>query len=188
MLLEEDSNQLFDESCQTKGETHEELDEESKSNLVVDEDDGNDHLNETFGAYSSKKKTKKKKNRFVATHSDSEDVLDLAENKKESDSDQEAFAKKPKKKTKAAKQNKLKDPSQTKLQFDQEPLLKETKDEPEKNGCKEQLNNDQPSLRCAVCNNVFPSKNKLFEHLKATNHSVYVDNSDSRGKKKSKKK
>lgn len=28
------------------------------------------------------------------------------------------------------------------------------------------------NLRCAVCNTDFPSKNKLFEHLKKTGHSV----------------
>lgn len=32
--------------------------------------------------------------------------------------------------------------------------------------------------KCATCTGIFPSKNKLFEHLKKTNHSVYL------GKKK----
>lgn len=32
-------------------------------------------------------------------------------------------------------------------------------------------------LVCAVCQNQFPSKNKLFNHLKATGHSVYLPNS-----------
>lgn len=30
--------------------------------------------------------------------------------------------------------------------------------------------------KCATCNQVFPSKNKLFAHLKATKHSVYIGN------------
>ncbi|KAG5679913.1 hypothetical protein PVAND_009449 [Polypedilum vanderplanki] len=28
--------------------------------------------------------------------------------------------------------------------------------------------------KCATCNQTFPSKNKLFNHLKATNHSIYL--------------
>ncbi|XP_072932549.1 dnaJ homolog subfamily C member 21 [Epargyreus clarus] len=31
-----------------------------------------------------------------------------------------------------------------------------------------------PNLRCAVCHSDFPSKNKLFEHLKKTGHSIPV--------------
>ena len=54
------------------------------------------------------------------------------------------------------------------------------------------VSNDSSSdLKCAVCMEIFLSKNKLFEHLKATNHTVYVDKSnavkDDRGKKKGKK-
>ena len=30
------------------------------------------------------------------------------------------------------------------------------------------------SNTCAVCKGVFPSKNKLFSHLKSTGHSIYV--------------
>lgn len=48
------------------------------------------------------------------------------------------------------------------------------------------------SLTCVVCQERFPSKNKLFDHLKATNHAVYVDKSksadDPKGKKRGKKK
>lgn len=50
---------------------------------------------------------------------------------------------------------------------------------------KEDLNTD---LVCAVCQNKFPSKNKLFIHLKSTGHSIYLPNSASALKEKESKK
>lgn len=56
---------------------------------------------------------------------------------------------------------------------------------------KETSSQEKPDQhRCATCTQIFPSKNKLFNHLKATNHSVYLgdvkqNNSEkSKGKKK----
>lgn len=31
------------------------------------------------------------------------------------------------------------------------------------------------SLTCVVCATTFPSKNKLFDHLKATKHAIYIE-------------
>ncbi|KAK6620380.1 hypothetical protein RUM44_006781 [Polyplax serrata] len=44
-----------------------------------------------------------------------------------------------------------------------------------------------PDLTCAVCKNQFPSKNKLFNHLKSTGHSVYLPNSATAQKSTKKK-
>jgi DnaJ homolog subfamily A member 5 len=48
---------------------------------------------------------------------------------------------------------------------------------------------DETENRCATCNELFPSKNKLFAHLKKTNHSIYLSQSNSKtGEKSSSKK
>ena len=47
-------------------------------------------------------------------------------------------------------------------------------------------NDDSSEYKCAVCATVFPSKNKLFDHLKATNHAIFVQ--DDKGRKKGKRK
>ena len=45
------------------------------------------------------------------------------------------------------------------------------------------------SLSCAVCSEQFPSKNKLFEHLKTTKHAIFVDkNTPAKDGDKSKRK
>ena len=48
------------------------------------------------------------------------------------------------------------------------------------------------SLKCVVCAATFPSKNKLFDHLKATKHAIYIEKpsveSEEGHKKKGKKK
>ncbi|XP_067003711.2 dnaJ homolog subfamily C member 21 [Anabrus simplex] len=50
------------------------------------------------------------------------------------------------------------------------------------------------NVRCVTCQSVFPSKNKLFDHLKKTGHSVYIPKttskisfSEEKGKTKSRK-
>ncbi|KAJ2950964.1 hypothetical protein O0L34_g5340 [Tuta absoluta] len=43
------------------------------------------------------------------------------------------------------------------------------------------------SLRCAICHQEFPSKNKLFEHLKKTGHSVALPQTSSSITKKTKR-
>ena len=50
---------------------------------------------------------------------------------------------------------------------------------------------DDIALSCAVCKEIFPSKNKLFDHLKATKHAIFVEKgsgnaTDSKKKKKAK--
>lgn len=41
------------------------------------------------------------------------------------------------------------------------------------------LSNVDTTLCCAICKNEFPSKNKLFDHLKKTGHQVYLPDSQS---------
>ena len=62
------------------------------------------------------------------------------------------------------------------------PKQKTTKPEPEKEPEPEPepvqihlpTEEDENENRCATCNELFPSKNKLFSHLKKTNHSIYL--------------
>lgn len=39
---------------------------------------------------------------------------------------------------------------------------------------KEEMDPDNGDHRCATCRDIFPSKNKLFAHLKKTNHSIFL--------------
>ena len=62
-----------------------------------------------------------------------------------------------------------------------QPKAEDVKPAPETN------DNVNPSeYKCAVCAVIFASKNKLFDHLKATNHAILVQ--DDKGKKKGKRK
>nr|CAG4648003.1 EOG090X085R [Moina brachiata] len=209
MLLEEESEPMSDENGQLEETRPAQSSSEADFNPEAQKSEYSSDEADTIEPTISKKKTKKKKNKFVATHSeDEEEVLDIPEVKKESDSDQESYAKKSKKKTKNTKQNKRKGPTATNSKLDEEePQVKEDcnsecmerkKSETKlsaKSGTAEKTlapDDESSGLKCAVCNNVYPSKNKLYEHLKATNHAVYVDKlsvnqSDSRGKKKNKK-
>lgn len=199
---------MSDENCQLEETRPTQSSSETDFNPEVQKSEYSSDEAETFEPTISKKKTKKKKNKFVATHSeDEEEVLDIPEVKKESDSDQESYAKKSKKKTRNSKQNKRKGPTAANSQLDEEPQVKEDcnsecmerKKSETKLSAKSRTaektvapDDEYSGLKCAVCTAVYPSKNKLYEHLKATNHAVYVDKlsvnqSDSRGKKKNKK-
>merc|ERR1711928_287667 len=48
-------------------------------------------------------------------------------------------------------------------------------DEDEKENCDDGLS--RGSLTCAQCNGTFPSKNKLYTHLKDTGHAVFLPKS-----------
>lgn len=52
---------------------------------------------------------------------------------------------------------------------------------------KEKMADEVPQHTCAVCNEVFPSKNKLFDHIKAEDHAQYVPQ-QGKGKKGKKSK
>lgn len=50
------------------------------------------------------------------------------------------------------------------------------------------IQGEDTTYNCETCNQVFPSKNKLFNHLKATNHSVYLGQAKQNNSEKSKNK
>ena len=52
---------------------------------------------------------------------------------------------------------------------------------------KEKVADEVPQNTCAVCNEAFPSKNKLFDHIKAEDHAQYVPQ-QGKGKKGKKSK
>lgn len=211
MLLEEDIDEPLDETCQEEEAALTQSDKGSDCNQAAPEINGSSDEAEPLETKVSKKKNKKKKSRLIATHSSGEEELVdiVAETKKANDSDDEAFAKRPRgKKTKSSKQNKQKDQTHAKSQIDMEeaqPKEHKKNEDLKKNALerstktkavvadRDGLPDDQsPSLKCAVCNSTFLSKNKLFEHLKTTNHAIYVEKSsisqaESRGKKSKKK-
>ncbi|XP_034947062.1 dnaJ homolog subfamily C member 21 [Chelonus insularis] len=75
-----------------------------------------------------------------------------------------------------------------------EPDIKENNDVNSENEKKCQKNNvntndvDDTEHICVTCKAKFPSKNKLFEHLRKLNHAMYLPNVANSSKKKSKKK
>ena len=48
-----------------------------------------------------------------------------------------------------------------------------------------ELNADPPNF-CVTCKSQFPSRNKLFQHLKSTGHSLQLNSNNSKGKKNKK--
>jgi DnaJ homolog subfamily A member 5 len=160
-----------------------------KSEMIAEEEDHQQKVMEEDGevaseeeevevepAKKSKGKKSKKKNKKVFNYDDSEgeevEKVEAAEVPEETpiidpkppasdDEDDWSNSKKPKK-TKA------------------KPKQKTVKAEPEKQPEVEPVPIHQPSEsdanenRCATCNELFSSKNKLFAHLKKTNHSIYL--------------
>ncbi|KAG5319332.1 DJC21 protein, partial [Pseudoatta argentina] len=65
---------------------------------------------------------------------------------------------------------------------------KEERENRDKNKKDPFVNMDELAHRCVSCSSEFPSKNKLFEHLKKTGHSVYIPELSKNKKSQEKKK
>ncbi|KAG5331803.1 DJC21 protein, partial [Acromyrmex charruanus] len=65
---------------------------------------------------------------------------------------------------------------------------KEERENRDKNKKDPIVNMDELAHRCVSCSSEFPSKNKLFEHLKKTGHSVYIPELSKNKKSQEKKK
>lgn len=135
-------------------------------------------------AKSKSKKSKKKAKKAVEIKSNDEEEavpLDLVPSDSDDDEDWSSSNIKKGKKAKADV-NKTKKKKSSKATEEISPVKVELKaPEPvlvETSISKEEdydiIKGEETTYNCETCKQVFPSKNKLFNHLKATNHSVYL--------------
>nr|CAG4642599.1 EOG090X085R [Evadne anonyx] len=182
--------------------TLEDEDEPSDISEICESDE--EDVEDVVGANITKSKKKKKKRNVNPTleELEQEDTKpDLSENEKGEVA--EVFTTKAKSKSK--KKNRNKDTNKAPVEVskqessDEDANDRSKKKKKKKNTVKYQPkvesvklapetndNDNSSEYKCAVCTTVFPSKNKLFDHLKATNHAIFVQ--DNKGKKKSKRK
>ena len=151
----------------------EELDNAGAEDAVQKSEDESDTENQP----KSKKKNRRrkaKKGLIEQTEDNNHKPLadTLVESKPDDNSDFEMDAKKRKggkkgKKTSGAEKNKA--------------TTKPNNTFPSQQGCDvDEVGEDkadQSQLRCEKCTGVFPSKNKLFQHLKTSGHAVYIPSS-----------
>lgn len=131
---------------------------------------------------SNRKKNRKKKKNVITSIEDSEAVL-LHPDSNPEDSVSPSVPKKTKKKKNRSNAKAASIPVDTEEvqptseSIEPEEAVKKASKKSTKADKTKEADGDGSSageLKCAVCSSVFPSKNKLFEHLKATNHAVYV--------------
>ncbi|KAH8309182.1 hypothetical protein KR059_006633 [Drosophila kikkawai] len=138
---------------------------------------GDEALSEEESTQTKRSKKNKKSKKAAAKQVQEEasdgpdEPIDLkAATKSESEDDDWSRGKKASKKTKSKKTtstNKVKPAEQAAP----EPAPKEARAAP---GGDEDLEATTPQHTCVTCRLVFDSKNKLFAHLKKTNHGVYI--------------
>lgn len=158
--------------------------EETLAELDIEGENEDEHDQSEPEIKSKGKKSKKKNKKFPVTSSgleaedkasDSEDKDQSQLNLVHSDDDDWTSGKKSAKKSKSK-------PAKTKTEKSKV-LQPETKTEPEVLKPVEADENETPDvsdLSCATCKEKFPSKNKLFNHLKKTNHSIYLGENKAR--------
>lgn len=131
----------------------------------------------------SKGKKSKKKNKKTVSYEESESVQEKSADEEEetaptetklieSDDDDWSSSKKSKK-SKAKTKTK---PDRTKIEPEPEKF--------EELSIESATEGESSENRCVTCNAAFPSNNKLFAHLKKTNHSVYLGEKSSAKKSK----
>lgn len=163
-------------------------DEENfQQNNGIDEDliDEEEEEVEVIEKPKNKKSKKKSKTPIQLNESDKEEEkasIDLIPS--DSDDDENWSKTNGNKKGKKAVKTDVSNKNNKKKNKVEEISLKEGKLEMKTS---ESLDNDNliktdNSQRCATCNQNFPSKNKLFTHLKATNHSIYLGQQASQSK------
>lgn len=146
------------------------------------------------GKNKSKKKTKAMTIKTIVADDDDDDgdcekeendIIDLLEKnlveEKNDWSDDGKKSKKSKKSTKTESKSKLPTKSQEKQQTDSNADASSLLSSKSKNILFDQLSSASSekqidlNLTCVKCKSIFGSKNKLFNHLKATGHGVYID-------------
>lgn len=140
----------------------------------------------------AKGKKSKKKNKKVVNYEDSESEQEQVEEPKveevpvveailvKSDEDEDWSSNKKAKKTKT----KGKPKSEKSKPSEPEPIKEEVVkiETPSSENFLDVDESDQH--RCATCKQIFPSNNKLFTHLKKTNHSIYLGEEKAQGGEK----
>lgn len=179
--------ELLKSEMNAEEETHQlKLAEELKDPETETGDEDVVEAEEAQPVKKPKGKKSKKKNKKVVNYEDSDaehehDLEVVADDKAEeipveeeipskaSDEDDDwSNSKKAKKsKTKGKVKNEKPKPSEIEPSVEELPVPLPTSSEP-------QAEDDSTEHRCATCREVFPSKNKLFAHLKKTNHSIYL--------------
>ncbi|XP_050744253.1 dnaJ homolog subfamily C member 21 [Drosophila biarmipes] len=172
--MEEEEEAFNDASLEdTLNGVGEELDE---LQIADDQLSGGEPLSEEESALAKRSKKNKKSRKSAAKPAQEEvsdgpdDPIDLKATKSESEDEDWSKGKKAAKKSKSKKvaASKVKLPEQTAS----EPIPKEAKAAPKSGD--EDLDPTKPQHTCVTCRLVFDSKNKLFAHLKKTNHGVYI--------------
>ncbi|XP_050296843.1 dnaJ homolog subfamily C member 21 [Anthonomus grandis grandis] len=191
-LVEEmidDENDIAND-CDSIEEENEDLEEEEVVNGSVTNNDS-DSLNSENEDEPLKKSMKKKKKRNIVVHEEEsvEQVHESVEFTKVSDDDDFDFGTSKSQKKKSKRSNKIKQtvepkPTGEELKPIEQPIDKATI---KKQARKEKKANKKDIIKpkdledidlshcCVTCKAEFPSKNKLFEHLKKTGHGVYLD-------------
>lgn len=192
-LLEEEHSQV-DEDDQEIDDCSIDKDlqiEDLNGKTMFDKSDIDSDLNEDMkineyetNVQETKQKKKKKTKNVIALH-ETEDLRHIhVERELVTDSDNDFHSKKKqkkgKKKSKSEKSNSVKVCLYVGEEQDQSESIeivkskKHKKDRKNKNDI--QTSNDiDISHNCLKCKSIFPSKNKLFDHLKKTGHGIYLD-------------
>ncbi|XP_058821458.1 dnaJ homolog subfamily C member 21 [Topomyia yanbarensis] len=152
---------------------------ENQSSALKGEPTDDMSEDETFVDLKPKKGKNKKKLTKKQLSSDEDDAIlndipapgNVAQNDSDNDWTDSKRNKKGRAKMKDGIQNKPKVNNPTK-DDPAEDLLKEQRDA---GSSKQNGECDSVGHKCATCNDKFSSKNKLFNHLKQTGHSVYID-------------
>ncbi|CAG9834859.1 unnamed protein product [Diabrotica balteata] len=167
---QEDENNLKDNQCMP---TNEELDD------VHIESDETKSDSESIEESNKNKKKKKKSN--VINHHEEECSNGLNFEVSSDDFDFDSSTKKQKKKTKKNTKNKTNEAVKIESEELQENHREEKpvpKSKKERKTAKDMIKKEIPDLdinhSCVTCKSAFPSKNKLFDHLKKTGHGIYI--------------
>jgi len=144
--------------------------------IADDQLSGEEALSEEESALTKRSKKNKKSRKSAAKPAQEEvsdgpdEPIELKATKSESEDEDWSKGKK------AAKKSKSKKSSASRVkpaeQSASEPIPKEAKATPRSGD--EDLDPTKPQHTCVTCRLVFDSKNKLFAHLKKTNHGVYI--------------
>nr|CAG4643295.1 EOG090X085R [Ilyocryptus agilis] len=187
-LLEEEDGDLEPEADEADGPPEDKVDE-----VMERSEDESDKEEDDIEDAKPKKKGKKKKNKPVP-------VFEVDDDEASAEADQTNDVESSAEVTKRSRRrrNKASTPK-----AEEAPVNITVEDSDEKTKCRmkksrgNKKNRDSApaedpaaptELKCAVCSEQFASKNKLFDHLKATKHAVYIEKSaaldEDRGTKK----
>ncbi|XP_063908238.1 dnaJ homolog subfamily C member 21 [Zophobas morio] len=174
MMEEEEEEGYDDEEEEEVGEDAIVAEVDNSPLEELSEDDSENSVERT-----KKQKKKNKKARNILTVNNEEDTNCELDVPKVVDSDDNFdFESRKKQKKKNKKQGKTKNVSEEKTE-EEENIAQDIKNSKKKQSKKEKKNVTSEEIDlshcCVTCKSNFPSKNKLFDHLKKTGHGVYVN-------------